>query len=522
MGFLENVVAPQMPNTLPSDMGNGSFLSNVVQPTQIPQSPSQTPAPTQKPTFLEALKQGTVDAFKELGGAITDDFKTIPESFTSGIQQANQGSAEASPTTATPLQKLEGIGNFGAGVVTAGSAPLAPMYNFIPELVKYAAGGLEKTPYIQNTAKDLNAGYGSQLSPPERMLQGIQNISTVGTAALGGAELLRGAPEAPLEEPHGGTQTGTYPPATIRPDTVVGEPQVKGGFLDNVIKTSQENTQKVSNEATSGQREQSRLSNETQLQRAKDSGAIPADSTPETPTKIYRASTEPIKAGDHITLSEESAKNYSTKRGNAPIQTIEAPLKSLVKSDGVGNEFVYAPEVSKITKTASDINQNLVKQGFDALSSEQQSKFTEGSYKGSLENVKNMMDSNLEQVKEMARTGDNIPSDVHPQILFNAIEALATKEGDVGLLQDLAKSPLGTKLSESGATLGSHGFNDVENSTVRTLREVKEAREASAMKRGNIGKAKKSIAEDIKKEIKKVSPTKQTWSDFIDEIKCNY
>lgn len=184
-------------------------------------APVKAPAPV-KLSLGTIIKNSTVDAFKQLGGAIVDDFKTIPESFTSGIQQANTGAAAANSKTATATTKTEGILNFGAGLVTAATAPLAPAYNFIPQAIKYAAGGLEQTPYIQNTARDLNYA-GSAPSTPERILQAIQNISTIGTAALGAHEMLRGTPaeikpEVPTEtastEPPGPAGPSGESPAT--------------------------------------------------------------------------------------------------------------------------------------------------------------------------------------------------------------------------------------------------------------------------------------------------------------------
>lgn len=176
------------------------------------------------------------------------------------------------------------------------------------------------------------------------------------------------------------------------------------------------------------------------------------------------------------------------------------------------------PKGDQVTKAAKDISDTLVKHGFDALTPDQQAKFTSGSYKDSLAKVSQMLAENADSVKEMAKTGENIPADVHPQILFNAVEALANKTGDVDLLQDLAKSPLASSLSESGSTLGSHGFNDNPNSVVARLREIKDA----LVKKVGGGKKIAQARTSLKAETQKVNLSKDdlNWDKFLDTIKC--
>ncbi len=246
-----------------------------------------------------------------------------------------------------------------------------------------------------------------------------------------------------------------------------------------------------------------------------------------------------IKMGVKAKPTEPVVRMAVRKGADLPGYTVE-PIKSAITSTEIPVKASVSPEtasqakeVSKpaestpitaelppreagTTKTASDINQNLVKQGFDALPSEQQAKYTPQSYKEIAGRVASMMDSNIEQVKSMARGDIPIPKDINPEILFNAVEAHAMQTGDAALLQDLAKSPV-SKTSEAGQTLGGHGFNDNPNSVVAAIKEVQQARESSVSKRG--ANLKQETVTRIKEAIRKTN-TKESWSDFISSIQC--
>lgn len=203
--------------------------------------------------------------------------------------------------------------------------------------------------------------------------------------------------------------------------------------------------------------------------------------------------------------------------------TAEKPTDTSISSDTTP----LPPREPGVTKTASDINQNLVKQGFDALPAEQQAKYTPQSYKDIATKVASMLDSNPDEVKEMAKGNVPIPKDINPEILFNAVEAKAMSENDVQTLRDLANSNV-SKTSEAGQTLGAHGFNDNPNSAIEGIKEVQNAREEYASKNAgeDVIKAKSKIVEtegkNLDSEIKKTAPTAKTWSDFIEQLKCNY
>lgn len=177
----------------------------------------------------------------------------------------------------------------------------------------------------------------------------------------------------------------------------------------------------------------------------------------------------------------------------------------------------------RVTKAANDINEKLVNKGLEQLTPEQQSKYTTGSYKDSLAQAKIMAKEDRTSLNKMATTGEGIPEGLHRQILFNTVELLAGKEGDVELLRKLASSPLGTKSSEAGSELGSHGFNDNPNSAVRKIQDVSKSRE-DAFEKTNKGQTAKKAVKDTISELKKVkkasAPKIKDWNTFIKSIQC--
>lgn len=171
----------------------------------------------------------------------------------------------------------------------------------------------------------------------------------------------------------------------------------------------------------------------------------------------------------------------------------------------------------KSAKASTDINESLVKKGFDAIPEDQQAKYSPTTKAEQIAKISELMGKNIEKAKSMALGDTPIPNDILPQPLFNAIEAHATETGDIETLRGLAKSPLASQLSEAGQALGSHGYNDNPNSAVSRMREVTKAREEKATKSGL---TKEKVKADIRSEIKKAAPKIKDWAGFLDELKC--
>lgn len=263
-------------------------------------------------------------------------------------------------------------------------------------------------------------------------------------------------------------------------------------------KVNQENTEKTVNDILSGNREHKRLDNENQLQQAKDYGVVEEDATPETKVKVYRAGNEgsEISPGDHISLTEAGAKKYLKQREGSTLLTHETEAKNLVKSDGTGNEFVFAPknpqEGNKIAKAGADINAKIVEKGFEPIPEEEQAKFNshEGKRAQEVKDVDKLIaNEDIETLKDMAIGNKPLPDKIIPDIFFNRMQEWASKQDDPSFLRKLANSPIASIRSETASALESakHGKEKGSSATEvsKVIKDITESKKAEAEAKAN-------------------------------------
>jgi len=143
--------------------------------------------------------------------------------------------------------------------------------------------------------------------------------------------------------------------------------------------------------------------------------------------------------------------------------------------------------------------------------------------KDQAEKAQELIRRDYEQAKRMAMGDELPPEGVLPESVFVAVENRAIKEGDVATLKDLAtSSALTAEATVMGQRIRTLGERDPE-SPVKAISDVAKAREKEALRKTkakDIKKAKKAEVDKIKKSVKKLSPTKETWADFIKSIQC--
>lgn len=135
-----------------------------------------------------------------------------------------------------------------------------------------------------------------------------------------------------------------------------------------------------------------------------------------------------------------------------------------------------------------------------------------------------IVSSDVQKATDMVMGREPVPSHVLPEALFTALEEHATKTGNVDLLRQLAtESPLSLEATAMGQRIRALGER-AQDSPVRLIQEVRDAREAAIEKKtkGTVDKAKVEIAKDIKTEIKKAVSARPSWDEFIQEIQCKY
>lgn len=133
-----------------------------------------------------------------------------------------------------------------------------------------------------------------------------------------------------------------------------------------------------------------------------------------------------------------------------------------------------------------------------------------------------LINEDIEKVNSILDGKAELPSGMRGSSLALAVEQHAIANNDVKLLQKLAKSKIATGISEAGSELSMLSGRNA-NSPVRIIRSIAKARRDNVVKRlkgKKISEARKQTKESIRKAIKKEAPTKETWVNFISEIKC--
>lgn len=130
----------------------------------------------------------------------------------------------------------------------------------------------------------------------------------------------------------------------------------------------------------------------------------------------------------------------------------------------------------------------------------------------------NLVKNDKQKAIDIIEGKANPEGNLRAQSVHQALEDVATREGDAELLRKLANSHINTELSEGAQRLRIAAERD-PHSPVELMRQVKDARIKAAKKSSDsISKVKSSI----KNSVKSVTPkqTKETWDSFISGLEC--
>lgn len=110
------------------------------------------------------------------------------------------------------------------------------------------------------------------------------------------------------------------------------------------------------------------------------------------------------------------------------------------------------------------------------------------------------------------------------QELFTGLKIKAENDGDVNMLRDLALSDKATAIAtELGQRVKALDSGGNEESPVEAIKQVKKSREEAVIKKSkskSIEVEKNKVVKEIKEQIKKVVPTKETWASFVEALQC--
>lgn len=216
-------------------------------------------------------------------------------------------------------------------------------------------------------------------------------------------------------------------------------------------------------------------------------------------------------------VKTETSSTPNVKTENAGDVTSEQTKPIKTKAN---NELKTRPVLengNRITKGAYEANLKRVQDGMKELPPEELAQYKVKGYKDSAENLAKLKTTEDPAViKKMAVTGENIPSNISPEILFNDVrreaEAVPKDTRDYQLLSDLQKSPIHTKISESAQSLGAHGYNKGGVSTVDYLDKANKTVRIKA-------KIEKTTPV-IKAKISRAAARLIDYNKIIDKITC--
>lgn len=204
-------------------------------------------------------------------------------------------------------------------------------------------------------------------------------------------------------------------------------------------------------------------------------------------------------------------KNIKFSDGTSKTQSKSLPVNQV--------EPVATEGVTKTSKLASGVEAKAVEKGL-TRGFEGKPEYATVNMKAQAEAAVKLLEESPEQAHSIAMGNELPPEGILPEAVFTAVENHALEHGDVSTLRDLAtSSSLTTEATGMGQRIRALAERNPD-SAVAQIQDVLKAREEKAMKTNkDLGKAKKNIAEDIKKEISKTH-TKETWSSFVESLKC--
>jgi hypothetical protein len=133
-----------------------------------------------------------------------------------------------------------------------------------------------------------------------------------------------------------------------------------------------------------------------------------------------------------------------------------------------------------------------------------------------------LINTDIERVGRILDGTEELPKGLRGSSLAKAVEMYGLKTKDATLIQKLIRSNISSSISESGSELSMLvGRNP--RSPLKIARDIVKSRAENLKKRlkgKKVSAAKKEVKEKIRKSIKKSEPDKETWTSFIQDIKC--
>jgi len=224
---------------------------------------------------------------------------------------------------------------------------------------------------------------------------------------------------------------------------------------------------------------------------------------------------------DAKTIVKKSIETAKEKRGEPIIEPIKITLPPIEK---ISTEVKVPEQIPKvetipvtpefgIPKTAKDIEARTIADKMEIELGELPT-YKTMSMMDQAKKALDLIEQDKEKAIRIARGDEVAPGDLRPGSVFTALREKAFKDKDVGTILELSKSKVATEIAQ-----GLKAF-DVIKGEIDVVDKIKEVRKSREGKIKDTEKVKLKEVENIKSEIKKTSPTKETWSSFIKSLEC--
>lgn len=169
----------------------------------------------------------------------------------------------------------------------------------------------------------------------------------------------------------------------------------------------------------------------------------------------------------------------------------------------------------KVSKVARSIEAKTVEKGL-AQSFEGLAEYTPIVIKEQAKMAADLINNDFARARRIINGQEVLPQGMRGGTLIKALEDYALMHGDTQLAMDIANSHLTSETSVHAQEMRTLAERNPD-SAVAKIKEIKKARTENASKNAP---EKTKIVSEIKKSMDKIKPTKETWSSFIDSIKC--
>lgn len=545
MSFLDTVVMPA--NSTPSvpvqNKTGSSFLNTVIMPPANyipPVAPVQTPKPSFMDNVISGIKdyaQKSADTVLTVGrnllnptGIPKNIEKTYNEPLNQSLDQA-KSSVDAMISdyqnhTGSTAGDVSNLLNLALGVGGAVFSPISGVFNVAEKIpgAKQVADAVNLPFQALGKVGSYTFGKAIDLTPTSILSQETKDIIKPAVQNVGSfaAQILLG--NTIMDKISALHENGTEVTPEVAKKVIVQS-------TDEINKVNVSTPNSKHAEYMKSQGYEPYISHE-QLptidygNRPKDSSGLPTIQT-ETPvsTKVGNMTVEPIKGIQNAQVKGGFLESVAKPTENTQNPSILTENQQKIVENNAKSKEVLPLEAAngtKISGVASSIEAKSIEKGLtDSLGG--LAGYDPITIKEQAQMASDLITNNIESAKNMVKGVEPLPSKLRGAALIKGLEDYATQKGDISLLQDLANSPLVSETSRHAQELRLLAERSPD-SPIKMMQDVKSARESVIEKTSGkkVAKVKADVVTEIQTEMRKIVQTKQTWSDFIEQIKCNY